>query len=217
MRQARDASHECAAFDAKNSNSGTGSLITRTTLRISKESNMHIDRRLALIASAVGGIVLLAGCGASIAPAASGAATADTSAVNAPPTDAPPPTAPAPTDAPTVAPTAAPTAVPTAAVTIGQSNAAQSAAQYLSTQPFSRAGLIQQLSSSAGEGFSLADATYGVDAQHADWNAQAALSAKQYLSTGPFSRAGLIEQLSSSAGEGFTYAQAVYGVTAAGL
>jgi hypothetical protein len=48
-----------------------------------------------------GGIVLLAGCGASIAPAASGAATADTSVVSAPPTDAPPPAA--PTDVPTVA------------------------------------------------------------------------------------------------------------------
>jgi hypothetical protein len=84
-------------------------------------------------------------------------------------------------------------------------------------EPFSRAGLIEQLSSSAGDGYSLADATYGVDAQHANWNAQAALSAKQYLSMESFSRAGLIEQLSSSAGEGFTHAQAVYGVTAAGL
>jgi hypothetical protein len=83
--------------------------------------------------------------------------------------------------------------------------------------PFSRAGLIEQLSSSAGSGYALADATFGVDAQHADWNAQAALSAKQYLSTMPFSRAGLIEQLSSSSGAGFTYAQAVFGVTAAGL
>jgi hypothetical protein len=177
---------------------------------------MHIDRRLALIASAVGGIVLLAGCGASIAPAASGAATADTSAVNAPPTDAPPPTAPAATDPPTVVPTPDPTAVPTPDVTAGQANAAASAAQYLSGgSGFSRAGLIQQLTSSF-EGYSLADATYGVDTQYADWNAQAALSAKGYLSTGSFSRAGLIQQLTSSF-ERFTLAQAVYGVTAAGL
>lgn len=105
-----------------------------------------------------------------------------------------------------------------AAETPGQSNARQSAAQYLSMGTgFSRAGLINQLSSSAGEGYSLADATYGVDAQHADWNAQAVLSAKNYLSIEPFSRAGLIEQLSSSAGEGFTHAQAVFGVTGAGL
>jgi hypothetical protein len=116
---------------------------------------------------------------------------------------------------PTAAAAAAPTPVPALAVTAGQANAAASAAQYLSISPFSRAGLINQLSSSA-VGFSLADATYGVDAQHADWNAQAALSAKQYLGISPFSRAGLINQLSSSA-VGFTYAQAVYGVTAAGL
>jgi hypothetical protein len=102
-------------------------------------------------------------------------------------------------------------------ITTGQANARASAAQYLSIMPFSRAGLIRQLSSSAGAGFSVADATYGVDSLNTDWNAQAALSAKQYLSTMPFSRAGLIEQLSSSAGAGFTYAQAVYGVTAAGL
>jgi len=101
--------------------------------------------------------------------------------------------------------------------TAGQANARRSAQQYLSFAPFSRAGLIEQLSSSAGEGFPLADATYGVDAQHADWNAQAALSAKQYLRMSAFSRAGLIDQLSSSAGEKFTYDQAVFGVTAAGL
>ena len=77
--------------------------------------------------------------------------------------------------------------------------------------------MIQQLSSSAGDGYSLADATYGVDAQHANWDAEAALSAKAYLAIEPFSRAGLIEQLSSSAGDGYTHAQAVYGVTAAGL
>ena len=110
-----------------------------------------------------------------------------------------------------------PTPVPTPKITIGQANARASAAQYLSISAFSRAGLIRQLSSSAGEGYSVADATYGVDSLNTDWNAQAALSAKQYLSISPFSRAGLIQQLSSSAGEGFTYAQAVYGVTAAGL
>jgi hypothetical protein len=96
-------------------------------------------------------------------------------------------------------------------------NAAAAAAQYLSIEPFSRAGLIQQLSSAAGDGYSLADATYGVDAQHANWDAQAALAAKAYLAIEPFSRAGLIQQLSSSAGDGFTNAQAVFGVDAAGL
>jgi hypothetical protein len=82
---------------------------------------------------------------------------------------------------------------------------------------FSRAGLIQQLSSAAGEGFSLADATYGVDATHTDWNAQACLSAKGYLKISAFSHAGLVEQLSSAAGDGYTPAQAEFGVRCAGL
>jgi hypothetical protein len=36
---------------------------------------MHIDRRLAFIATAAGGMILLAGCGAALAPAPSGAST----------------------------------------------------------------------------------------------------------------------------------------------
>lgn len=84
-------------------------------------------------------------------------------------------------------------------------------------QGFSRLGLIQQLSSQAGEGYSLADATFAVDSLHVDWNAQAVLSAKNYLSTMSFSCSGLVEQLSSSAGEQFTLAQAQYGAKAAGI
>ena len=87
----------------------------------------------------------------------------------------------------------------------------------MSNQAFSRAGLIKQLSSQYGAGYSLADATFAVDSLNVDWNAQAARAAKEYLSTQPFSRAGLIEQLSSQYGAEFTYAQAVYGVNAAGL
>jgi Host cell surface-exposed lipoprotein len=102
--------------------------------------------------------------------------------------------------------------------TAGQRNARLSAEQYLSMgNGFSRVGLIGQLSSSYGEGFSVADATYGVDATHTDWNAQACLSAKGYLQTSPFSHSGLVEQLSSSAGEQFTVSQAEYGATCAGI
>jgi hypothetical protein len=64
------------------------------------------------------------------------------------------------------------------------------------------------------EGFSTADATYGVDAQKADWNVQAAKSAKSYLKYSSFSRIGLIDQLVF---EGFTQAQAEYGVSTTGL
>src|SRR4051794_23217688 len=77
-----------------------------------------------------------------------------------------PPTVPATTRAttpPTAPPTPAPTAAPAPVETAGQSNARRSAQQYLRLgNGFSRDGLIKQLSSSFGEGFSLDDATYGV-------------------------------------------------------
>jgi hypothetical protein len=100
---------------------------------------------------------------------------------------------------------------------VSQANARQAAEDYLSTMPFSRDGLIEQLSSKAGSGFSKSDAIYAADAVHANWNAQAVLAAKQYLDTMSFSRDGLIEQLESKAGAGFTHAQAVHGVDATGL
>jgi hypothetical protein len=73
------------------------------------------------------------------------------------------------------------------------------------------------LSSQAGDGYPLADATFAVDSLHEDWNAQAASSAKEYLSQQSFSCSGLIQQLSSSAGDQFTTAQAQYGAKAAGI
>jgi hypothetical protein len=95
--------------------------------------------------------------------------------------------------------------------TVSQSNAKQSARLYLSSMAFSRSGLIEQLEF---EGYSLSDATYGTDAQKADWNLQASKSAKLYLKTMPFSRSGLIEQLIF---EGFSQSQAEYGVKSVGL
>ena len=76
---------------------------------------------------------------------------------------------------------------------------------------FSRSGLIKQLEY---EKFSFADATYGVDAQNADWNTQASKSAASYLKLMAFSRAGLISQLVY---EGFSQSQAEYGVNSVGL
>ncbi|TCC16707.1 hypothetical protein E0H92_10120 [Kribbella speibonae] len=103
------------------------------------------------------------------------------------------------------------------AMTAGQEQAIGKAEDYLSFTAFSRKGLIRQLSSEAGEGFSVADATFAADHVKVDWNEQAAKKAKEYLQMTHFSRKGLINQLESSAGEGFTHAQAVYGVTKAGL
>ncbi len=76
---------------------------------------------------------------------------------------------------------------------------------------FSRNGLIHQLSSDAGEGFDVSDATIAVDSMNIDWNQQAVRSAKQYLNMMGFSCKGLIKQLSSSAGEKYTVDQATYG------
>ena len=95
--------------------------------------------------------------------------------------------------------------------TVNQLNASRKAASYLSIAPFSRVSLIKQLEF---EGFSNSDATYGTDAQKADWKAQAVKAAKNYLSLTSFSRSGLIEQLLF---EGYTEAEATFGVDATGL
>jgi hypothetical protein len=90
--------------------------------------------------------------------------------------------------------------------------ALESAQSYLAMSGFSKQGLYEQLSSSAGEGFTPAQAQYAVDHVAVDWNKEAVQSARSYLEMMPMSRAELIEQLSSSAGEGFTYEQALYAV-----
>jgi hypothetical protein len=109
---------------------------------------------------------------------------------------------------------------PTPAVANGmsaqQNNAVRSAKQYLSVQGFSRKGLIEQLSSDAGSGYEVVDATVAVDSLDVDWNQQAVRSAKQYLNVQGFSCKGLVEQLASSAGSGFTVEQAKYGAKQAG-
>ena len=101
------------------------------------------------------------------------------------------------------------------ASSFGQREALDSAKSYLEMGGFSRAGLIDQLTSSYGEGFSHADAVWGVNHAHANWNAEAVQAAKAYLGTSHFSRAGLIQQLESPYGDHFTHAQAVYGVSRA--
>jgi hypothetical protein len=97
-----------------------------------------------------------------------------------------------------------------------QKNAVRSAKQYLDMSGFSRNGLIHQLSSDAGDGYKVADATVAVDSLNVDWNKQAERSAKQYLDMMGFSCKGLIQQLSSSAGDRYTKEQATHGARAAG-
>jgi hypothetical protein len=85
---------------------------------------------------------------------------------------------------------------------------------YLSEgQGFSDQGLLQQLTSSAGDGFTQSQAEYAINYLDPDWDAQAVDAAKGYLGDGEgFSRSSLIQQLTSSYGDGFTEAQAEYAV-----
>lgn len=101
--------------------------------------------------------------------------------------------------------------VPPPTETVSQENARQKAADYLDYSSFSQSGLIEQLEY---EGFTQADAAYGVVALNVDWNEQAAKQAAEYLDYSSFSRSGLIEQLVY---EGFTQGQAEYGVSTTGL
>ncbi len=98
-----------------------------------------------------------------------------------------------------------------------EKNAVKEAQSYLNFSGFSRNGLIQQLSSEYGSGFTLDAATFAVnyleDNNLVDWNEQAVREAKSYLEFSSFSRAGMIEQLSSEYGSQFTKEQAEYAVS----
>lgn len=128
---------------------------------------------------------------------------------------APAPVEPAPAPAP-VEPAPAPEPVEPE-YTTAQQNAIEAAENYLSFTAFSKQGLIDQLSSEFGDGYSVADATFAVGTLTVDWNEQAYKKGQEYLDFTAFSRAGLIEQLTSSAGDKFTQAQATYAVNKLGL
>ena len=182
----------------------------------------HTGRTIAIGASSVLGGLILIGVLAPSEPAKD-AAQNEPAAVATPDNGPTPDPITTPTNKPTAAKTTAPKTTapkPTAtkpALTRSQEQAIGAAESYLEFSAFSRKGLIRQLSSDAGEGFSVADATFAVDHLKVNWNEQAAKAAKSYLEMSHFSRSGLIRQLESDAGEGFTHKQAVYGVTKAGL
>ena len=105
---------------------------------------------------------------------------------------------------------------PTDLLTGPQRNARRNAESYLRMTGFSRQGLIDQLSSDAGNGYAVADATAAVDSLDVNWSAQAVRSAESYLQMTGFSCQGLIEQLSSSSGSQYTLDEARYGAEQAG-
>lgn len=188
-------------------------IITTTTTQPSwtppPPRKRHRVRNTVLWISGVG-IVLIAGISAISGAASSGSSQQNSSIAQGSSSSAPA------TQPSTQAPPAAPAAP---APTMAQQQALTSAQGYLSDgQGFSKAGLIDQLSSSAGEGFSHSDAVWAVKHSGANWKEQAVISAKGYMSDGQgFSRQGLIDQLSSSAGGGFSLAQATYAADQVGL
>ncbi|MEO5746763.1 MAG: Ltp family lipoprotein [Ornithinibacter sp.] len=101
--------------------------------------------------------------------------------------------------------------------TAAQMNALRSAEDYLSFKGFSKAGLIDQLSSEYGDGYKKADAKWAVEQLDVNWNEEAVRVAESYLEMKGFSRNGLIDQLSSEYGEQFTVKQATYAAKKVGL
>ena len=103
-------------------------------------------------------------------------------------------------------------------MTASQRNAYKAAQNYLSFMAFSKAGLIDQLSSEYGDNYARADAEFAVNKLEedgdVDWNEQAEKAAEQYLDTMSFSKDQLINQLESEYGSKFTHEQAVHGVEA---
>ena len=108
------------------------------------------------------------------------------------------------------------TAASAQGLTRPQKNAVRSANAYLSFMPFSREGLIGQLSSPYGDGYEIEDARKAVSSLTVDWNEQAVRAAENYLNMMGFSCRGLIDQLSSDAGDKYTVEQATYGAQQAG-
>ena len=114
---------------------------------------------------------------------------------------------------------ATPTPTPTPAgptLTRQQKSAVSSAQQYLRTEAFSLQGLIAQLDSPDGGGYSVNDATVAVDSLTVNWNTEAVQAANRYLAAEAFSCNNLIQQLDSPDGSQFTVAQATYGALHAG-
>jgi hypothetical protein len=125
-----------------------------------------------------------------------------------------------PGDSPSPPAPATPATSPPPQYTLSQEQAIDAAETYLSEDTgWSQAGLIAQLSSSYGNGFSVADATVAVDSlTTVNWNQQAVLSAQSYMNTEPgWSACSLVQQLDSPYGAQFTQAEAEYASEQVGL
>lgn len=99
-----------------------------------------------------------------------------------------------------------------------QQNAYKAALNYLDFAPFSKQGLIDQLSSEYGDNYPQDVAEFAVnkieERGEVDWVEQAKIAAENYLDLSSFSKEGLIEQLCSEYGDQYTREQAEAAVEA---
>lgn len=194
------------------------------------------SRRRKIVVGGVAAFVILGGIGAAM-----GGSDTETKEVNASPTSVSAPAtveqaaaeqatvaqAPATatqvvdtttTEAPAPAPEPAPA---TPSLTSSQRNAVRAGETYLDMMGMSKQGLIRQLSSDAGDGFSVEDATVAVNhieqQGDVDWNEEAVQAGQTYLDMMGMSRSGLIQQLTSDAGDQFTLEQATYAADQLGV
>lgn len=101
--------------------------------------------------------------------------------------------------------------------TVAQEAAIRTAQSYVDTLPFSRAGLIDQMTSEYGSQYDRPLALFAVNHVDVDYNAEAVEAAQSYLDTMGYSRQGLIDQMTSPHGSQFTAAQATQAVNKIGL
>ena len=98
----------------------------------------------------------------------------------------------------------------------GSQDAYETALVYIDMMGFSRQGLIDQLTSEWGDGFSLEEATIAVDALEnngaVDWNEQAVKAAIDYAEKMNYSEATILEELESDYSGKFTHEQAAYAI-----
>ncbi|MBU0437799.1 Ltp family lipoprotein [Staphylococcus succinus] len=91
-------------------------------------------------------------------------------------------------------------------------NALNSAKNYQSVIPMSKAGLYEQLTSSAGDQYPVEAAQYAINNLEADYKENALKSAKNYQDTMPMSDSELFKQLTSDAGDKYTQEEAKYAI-----
>lgn len=95
--------------------------------------------------------------------------------------------------------------------TSAQASAKGKAKSYLNIMPFSKKGLVGQLTF---DGFAKEDAEWGVEHCGADWSEQATRMATAHVGNNTYTHDELIDQLLS---DGFTQEQAEHGVQSVGL